>query len=46
MWLIPGFHPVTYKNCTMKIFILSRYTSVASPLTTVHLFEIGLPGIL
>ena len=46
MCLIQSFYPVMYKNYTMKIYILSRNTSLASTLTTVHLFEVGLPGIL
>ena len=35
-----------YKNCTIKFNILSRYTSVATILTKVVIFEVGLSGIL
>ena len=41
-----SFHLVTYNNCTLKVYILSRYTSVATKLTKVVLFEVGLSDIL
>ena len=40
------FHLAPNIYCTIKIYILSRYTSVATTLTKVVLFEGGLPGIL
>ena len=41
-----SFHLVVYKNYTIKIYILSRSILVATTLTKVILFEVGLPGIL
>ena len=40
------FHLSPNIYCTVKFYILSRYTSVATTLTKVVLFERGLPGIL
>ena len=41
-----GFRLLGDTNCTIKFYILSRYTSVATTLTKVVLFEGGLPGTL
>ena len=41
-----SFHLVPDTYWTIKIYILSRYTLRATTLTTVVLFERGLPGIL
>ena len=40
------FHVIMYKSFTIKFDILSRYTSVATTLTKVVLFEVDLSGIL
>ena len=41
-----SFDPVADINYTIKFYILSRYTSVATTLTKVVPFEGGLAGIL
>ena len=41
-----SFHLAPDTYWTKKIYILSRYTLPATTLTTVVLFEGGLPGIL
>ena len=41
-----SFHLVPDTYCTIKFYVLSRYTLVATTLTKVVLFEGGLPGIL
>ena len=40
-----SFHLVTYNNCTLKVCILSRYTSVATNLTKVVLLEVALSSV-
>ena len=40
-----SFHLVTHNNCTIKVYILSRYTSVATNSTKVVLFEVALSDI-
>ena len=40
-----SFHLVSYKNCTIKFYILFRYTSVAPNSIKVVLFEAGLSDI-
>ena len=41
-----SFHLVSDTYCTIKFYILSRYTLVATTLTKVVLLDGGLPGIL
>ena len=41
-----GFHLLGDTNYTIKFYILSRYTSVATTLTEIVLFEEELLGIL
>ena len=36
--------PVRYNNCTVKLYILLRYKSVAKNLSKAGLFEEGFPG--
>ena len=43
MWL--SFHFGMYNNCTLKVYILSRHTSVATNFTKVFLFEKGLSDV-
>ena len=40
-----SFHLGTYNNCTLKVYILSRHTSVATNLTKVVLFKKGLTDV-
>ena len=41
-----SFHLVTYNNGTMKVCFLFGYASIATNLTKVVLFEVGLSGNL
>ena len=40
-----GFQLVPDTYCTIKFYILSRYTLVATTLTKVFLFKLGFPDI-
>ena len=40
-----SFHLVTYNDCTLKVCILSRYTSVATNLTKVVLLVVSLSSV-
>ena len=46
MHLIEVLNLVADINYTIKFYILSRYTLVATTLTKVVPYEVGLPGIL
>ena len=41
----PRFHLITVNNCTIKVYILPTYRSVATKLTKAPRFELGLSSI-